>query len=374
MIDREFIASLSCPFCRSRIVPRLARPNAGDRIEHGTVTCSCYEYPIVDGILVLRQLSGPADTVDQAIVRLHEGDVDGARAHLAATASMVPSTAVTSSDTTPRLRHPLAMVRRLVGRRGAGDGKHREIETNGRPLRAALDHARPGAFADYLFQRYANPSFAASIPMMSLIELAEAPQADRRESVVLDLACGIGHSTAMIRTLFPALTLVAADPDFVNLQLLRRHFVADAVCVCLDAEAPLPFADDQLDAVFCLDAFHYIRGKWALGRELDRVVRDQGVWIRPHLHNAAVPNISPGIPLRPADYLRMLDFTDPVLLDESSVLEQFMTDHVLDLTRRSSASDLAGVANLTMYATRRKDAARRFDVGELMLRASQAAA
>lgn len=362
MTGRGFIDQLSCPYCRAALVPELGD---GDPILHGSARCGCYEYPIVDGILVLRQLSGPADTVDLAVVHLRAGDVDAARAHLESAASMVPQAAARAPLLSPATARRLAgSVRRRIGAAGASRAGRPEVPRD--PVWAALERARPPAFAAYLYQRYANPSFIASIPMMALLEVVEGRSRPGGRPTVLDLGCGVGHSTAMMRALFPTLAFVAADPDFVNLRILREHFADDAIAVCLDAELPLPFGDDQFDAMFCLDAFHYIRSKWALSRELDRCVDDAGVWIFPHLHNALVPNISPGIPLAPDDYLRMVDFADGVLLDETVVLDRFVSDHVLDLTAPPDPRELATVADLGLYATRRSDAGRCYDVGSRM--------
>lgn len=363
MIGRDFIDQLSCPYCRAKFTVASVHGSAGDRIEHGTISCDCYEYPIVDGIVVLRQLSGPADSDDPAVAHLRAGDVEAARTRLLVAGSMVPQ------PTVPSRTFSRATVRRLLSgiRRGPPRlGKTGPATEEDAPVRRALASTRPAAFASYLYQRYANPSFLASIPMMGLLETVTPPASGRDRAAVLDLGCGVGHSTAMMRTLFPEIQLVAADPDFVNLQILREHFVGDAVCVCLDAELPLPFGDRQFDAVFCLDAFHYIRSKWALSRELDRCVDDRGVWIFPHLHNALVPNVAAGVPLRPAGYVRMLDFAEPVLLDETAVLDRFGEAHAFDPADGLAPADLAEVANLSMFATKgaRID---RCDIGRRLL-------
>jgi SAM-dependent methyltransferase/uncharacterized protein YbaR (Trm112 family) len=370
-MDIEFLRTLSCPYCRSALEVVSSSSDGSTAIDHGIVRCACYEYPIVDGILVLRQTSGPSDTIDPAVVELRAGSVERARTVLIERASMVPR----SSDREGARRVPSVRATASGLRRRLGTVGHRltrrsrqavSTDEASTPIREDLDRLRPGGFADYLFQRYANPSFVAAVPVMAVLEAIESGEA-RPSATVLDLGCGAGHSTAMMKALFPSLSFVAADPDFVNLHLLRRQFADDATCICIDAELPLPFADRQFDAVFCLDAFHYIRAKWALARELDRVVDETGVWIFPHLHNAAVSNVSPGIPLRAEDYLRMFGSIDSFVLDEATVLRQFIDDHILDLTDVPRVHDLSGAPVFSLVGSRRVDVRRRYDIGRRMI-------
>jgi SAM-dependent methyltransferase len=193
-----------------------------------------------------------------------------------------------------------------------------------------LRRLRPGGFADYLVQRYANPSFVASMALMGLLEDVEQ-RASGNGALVLDLGCGTGHSTAMMQRMFPGLRYVAADPDFVNLQIMRQHFVDDNVMlVCVDAELPLPFADEQFAAVFCLDTFHYIRSKAALGAELGRVMQPGGSWLFAHLHNRAATNPAAGLPLTAEGYRRVLGRADALVLSEEAILHALFVDGTFD--------------------------------------------
>ncbi len=344
-MDATLLTTLTCPYCRAGLDVIDRSPSEGPTIDRGVVRCACYSYPIVDGILVLRQTSPPFDAIDPATVAVEAADVDGARRYLFSAASMVD---------VPRSR-----TRR--------NGSSARWRSGGRipsspPVHDDLVRLRPRGYAEYLYYRYANPSFVAALPLMAVLD-GLRPSADRTVPSVLDLACGVGHSTAMLRSLFPSSRYVAVDPDFVNLYLLRRHFVPNAVCICLDADLPLPFADDEFDAVFCLDAFHYIRSKWALAHELDRVVATGGVWLLPHLHNAAMTNVSPGIPLPADDYLRLFDFLDVALLDESRVLDGFFDRQPLELTPSIGREIARTSPVVSMIGSRRPEVWRTYDIG-----------
>ena len=345
-----FVGTLTCPYCRSHLEVLERVPSSGTTFETGIARCSCYEYPIVDGVIVLRQTSGPADTEDPAVAALRRNDVTAARTRLEQAGSMVAT-----DGPAPSRRAELARrVRDVVERRRRGRGPATAIEGD-TALQQDLRAARPRGFADYLYLRYANPSFAAAVPLLAALEVVDAT--DRRPRV-LDLACGIGHSTAMLRALFPEWCIVAMEPDFVNLQLLHRHFDQRALRICADAEVPLPFEDGTFDAVVCLDAFHYIRSKWALAGEMQRVVRDDGVVVLPHLHNAAATNPAPGIPLAGPDYQRLFERLPNVLLDERAVLEQFAEAGRVELPRPGDAWPGAGATAFGLVATKRSDAWR----------------
>lgn len=350
----DALAWMTCPYCRGRLDFESIAPATGD---HGIARCDCYRYPIVDGILVVRQLSGRSDTVDPAVEALSAGNVDAARALLRRHASMVGRVA----DST-RLERAMSAVRwatraaneSVARRRGHGQiASHTDRRGGSAPVRDALEAARPGGFAAYLFQRYANPSFAAALPALAAL----GPIADRevRPPRVLDLACGAGHSTFALTALFPGADIIAVDPDFVNLELLQQHFAPGAVCVCADAELPLPFDDDVLDAAVCLDAFHYIRSKWALSRELDRIINTEGIVVLPHLHNALVGNVAPGIPLAPQGYLRMFAGLEARIYSEATLLDRAVDERILDLSTMQSPESVVSAPNLTLFASRRDD-------------------
>jgi SAM-dependent methyltransferase len=167
---------------------------------------------------------------------------------------------------------------------------------------------------------------------------------------VLDLACGAGHSSFLMRQLFPGLSVFSVDHDFVSLYLSKRFLSPQSVHLCLDAEAPSPFPDGYFDAVFCLDAFHYLRPKRAIVTELRRVATRDALWLFPHLHNALQPNITAGVPLPPEAYLRCFDGLAARLFDETQILQQLCTEHTLDLQVQPPASALEAAPTLVLVA------------------------
>ena len=364
--DPAFIRRLRCPYCGDALEPEGEPPAAP--IEWGVIRCGCYRYPVLGGIPVLRQLAGPSERHDPLVSALeHEGRA--AALHLAlAASSMVWAAGNRWSRLTDVARQrPVArgraMAHLLPGR------ALRRLAQADLPLREALTLIRPSLYAQYLFHRYANPSFLASVGPALLLGSFCRQSSDSPTPTVLDLGCGIGHSSFLLRALFPAVSVIATDHDFVNLFLARRYIAGDTTFVCVDADAPLPFATDEFDGIHCLDAFHYFRSKRALARELARVARPGAAWVFPHLHNAAGENFSPGTPLTLAGYRRCFDFLTTRILPESDVLRQFVNHRAIDLTPEGSpfSSDIPA---FTMFGSRDPRFFRRYQSLDAPLMAS----
>jgi hypothetical protein len=153
-----------------------------------------------------------------------------------------------------------------------------------------------------------------------------------------------------MRLLNPALSIVSADQDFVNLYLARRYLVPDGMHLCIDAQVPSPFPDRFFDAVYCQDAFHYFRSKSAAVEELKRVAVADALWVFPHLHNRLCHNFVPGLPLSPQDYMQCFDLPGAGLFSESEMLRALVVDRVVDLREPPAVASLNGVPNLTLIA------------------------
>jgi SAM-dependent methyltransferase len=295
----------------------------------------------------LRQQSGPADTRDARVEHLQAGEFDAAREAAMQVGTPPPATRL-------GLRAPVAEAKRSIagatGHRGGAADRHKRADEP--TFEAMLQRWRPGLYGQYLYHRYANNSFHASIPLLLLLGDLGTRQPPSR---VLELTCGIGHSAFLMGATFPHLDVVATDHDFTNLWIARNFFAPNARLVCLDAEVPLPFRTGTFSAVFCLDGFHYVRSKVALGSEAARVATDDALFLFPHLHNANQRNVHAGIPLTPAGYRRCFDAIPCELFDEATVLRGFVSRGELSLDQPDPAKRLEQAQSLALVATRRTD-------------------
>ncbi len=223
----------------------------------------------------------------------------------------------------------------------------------------ALIATRPRGYADYLFQRFANPSFLAAIPAVIVLgqHCSQSPRAR-----MLEILCGTGHLSAVVTSLCPEVTIIVSDIDFANLMITSRFLVPGTPAICIDVELPLPFADDTFDGLFCVDGLHYVRSKRALLSEVDRVVsKEGGAWVFAHVHNAAGENVSAGSPLDSDGYRKRFAFGEQRLLPEAGILDQVKRDGSLDLTASPENEEVAKSNALTLVGARGGELWRRHE-------------
>lgn len=346
---RTLLTELRCPCCGSglEIAVDLTVSDAG--LQDGTLRCDCYEYPVVQGIPVLRQMSPVSSTANEAVECLRRSDSDSALRWLLSAGSGpgVPP----PNQSLPSASSSVSLLRRLQQRlqaTAAPAGECDILHLEG--FEVILQASRPRGYANYLFHRFANPSFLGAIPL--LIVLGDSYRASPRRRL-LDLLCGIGHSSATVGALCPELQVVMADVDFVNLYIGRRFLRPESAAVCVDVELPLPFSDRSFDSVFCLDGLHYVRSKVALLREVDRIVSEDGAWLFAHMHNANGANINAGAPLAVQGYVRRFAFGQQRVLPETEVLRQFQVEGALDLTVQLPPNVLESSDALTLMGARK---------------------
>lgn len=333
-VSLSFLSTLHCPYCGSGlelVSPPARQSEAQDAgvVQYGILRCGCSQYPVVGGVPIIQHVEG----LQQVVALIETGD------HQRALLQAMNLFRVKWAQRTRwhQVKYHLN-CRRLVSRPDL-------------LFQDAVDLARrPKVFSDYLFHRYANPSFLGAIGPLLLLDCFKDRAVSNQPIRVMDLACGAGHSSFLMRLLHPGLSVVSVDHDFVSLYLAKRFLAPEATHLCLDAEVASPFADDYFDAAFCLDAFHYFHSKMAIVAELKRVLKPEALWLFPHLHNALQHNITAGTPLSPERYLACFDSLDPRLFDETTILQGLSQRHTLDLRAQLTPGELEKSPNLTLIA------------------------
>ncbi len=340
----SIVRELSCPYCAAEYRAEWLKARPG----YGTLHCECGASPVIEGIPWLARgrfgIGSREDlTMDSAVASIQRGDAESALCEALLWSSRSRARRVAALF--KRLGRPAPAFLLRVARRRLREAVLGDTQLT---YSKALAELRNSRYADYLYHRFANPSLLAAIPVMLLLrELAQRRGTPAR---VLEVGGGTGHASFLIRRYFPDLNVVLTDSDFTNLYLARRFIAPTCESICVDAEARLPFADHSIDAVFCQDAFHYMREKADLVQELRRVVKPGGTWLFPHLHNAAAANPAPGIPLAPTGYARLFSFLNPRLFSEANLLRQFHSDQTVDLRQAPPVGELRDSQAVTLVA------------------------
>ncbi len=343
VFPRSLLADMRCPYCASALTVESDLKSTDVGLVSAILRCDCYQYPLVRGIAVLRQLSPVSSNANGAVDALRSGDAEAAHQWLRVHAG-APGVSGTSASTS----------RARESSKGLGRWFRRQteltpIEPKDQNFEDALQAQRPSGYAEYLHQRFANPSFLAALAPLSVLS-ADCTRGKRRR--MLDVLCGIGHSSGFVRALCPEVELIMADVDYVNLHLGSRFLAPGSVALCIDGELPLPFNDASLDALFCLDGLHYIRSKAAFLSEVDRTVAASGAWAFAHMHNASRSNKNAGAPLTEAGYMKRAAFGEIRVLPERQIIEQYRREGVLDLGGQPANTELESSPTLTLFGAR----------------------
>lgn len=207
-------------------------------------------------------------------------------------------------------------------------------------LRAAMQHLKYGAVADYFAYRWSDPTFLSGLCLID----NHLPQRAKR---VFELACGIGQ---FLRE-FDLRNIEAAGADVVFSKLwLARKFVAPhAKLVCFDANYDFPFAGNEFDAAFCHDAFYFLPEKKHAAAELLRAA--DGTVLIGHAHNSEAVNFSSGAAVSTDEYAAM--FGNSTFYDDAELTEALIENRT---PRARSVAELQKTEAVSLAANGRKSA------------------
>jgi uncharacterized protein YbaR (Trm112 family)/SAM-dependent methyltransferase len=313
----ELLDILVCPLCGGPLVlePRAFLEREGDEIVTGRLNCPCYAYPVLGGIPYLRA----GARAEAALCLLEAGAAEKA-------------------------------LFRALGLGAAGQTRFREMARDKRlwTFRNALALLSPEAEGVYFLYRYSDPTFVCGQAVLG------AFGADPRcwSGRVLDVGGGVGHFTGTLCRLAGGRDVLLADGDFWRVWLAKLFLAPGCQPVCCTAHQPLPFVPGAFSLVFCSDAFHFVRSKWLLAGEMQRLLAHDGLILLAHLHNALCENPSPGWPLAPADYRRLFAALPTRLFKESTVLDSLCGRRPLDLSADHADRELEQEPAVLLTATR----------------------
>jgi SAM-dependent methyltransferase len=260
-----------------------------ERIRYGLLACRCFEFPIVDGILLLSLSKGYGGAEEElqpyvplqiaAIKHLQRSDVNGLRTwiarHMPLAAALMEGHfgSYLEFRAASDAQLDLAAVRYLAHYEALGMGPPRQRlrKLAGRVYHCLRGAARPTVGQPLLDDFYTARFFAPRVNALAL-ELEELPLDGR----LLSLCCGNGVYENLLLSLGGQRALVSIDGQFLNLLCTRRFISPGGVYICHDLQFPLPFVDGAFDGVFSSTCLPEIPAQLTFAREAIRATAETG--------------------------------------------------------------------------------------------------
>ena len=320
-MKRELLELMKCPYCGTDFEIEEIYSENEEEIINGYIKCECDIYPILEGILILKN----TPTKEYIIEYLKKGENEKA-------------VALSLMDYT----NDICRVADFIVSKPCGQflkkssfglanyfSKNKYKKYSNRNL-SFCDVLGNGSYEVYLKHRFSSQTFWSLYPFIKLVR--------KKRKRILEVCCGAGHASFVISKYINPDELICVDGEFKSLYLAKKYF-SNAEFINIDANYQLPFKDDIFSSVLMMDAFHYVDARALLAKEFERVLNQEGMLLLLHLHNALVENIAAGKPLSPSTWWGLFDLTVKAL-PEKSIIEDFILRGRLDLSKKYSEEEL----------------------------------
>ena len=342
---RKFLQLLFCPYCGSDFeLEALAEENG--EIITGCLKCECSEFPIISGILILKD-----SPLNKDIIKLiKERKSEEAIAQYLCCENFEK---INSLETTLDLPFPLSLKLRWMEKqiiltlaRAEEKKKCRKIYKNYSDKGISFHELLGTTFYEtYLKHRFSGETLWSLYPFIPLIK--------NKNERILDLCCGVGYTSFILSNYVEPQQLCCADLVFSRLYLAKKYFAPNAQFVCLNADYPLPFKNKSFASILMLDAFNYIRTRALLAREVERLLLTDGLVLLLHIHNSYGFNLGGGTAISPKALVNLFknSYLKTKVIPERNVLTNFVFGDKLDIGKEFSEEELNSSNALILMAT-----------------------
>jgi SAM-dependent methyltransferase len=284
----ELIAKLVCPYCLEKFRLASGAEVKDGRVTYGLLSCPCFDFPIVDSVLMLgltKGLGGAEEHVQPyvplqaaALHYLKSGDVVGLRGWITKNIPLI--SLLWRDDITyteflkarnkrvmPYVIRDLQRASRFdfLGWRGEREVRSdkglllRVLETRlGSAAAAAWRTLKPeGIESDFFYSRFTH----VDAPQMEKLLTSVAV-----DGPILSLCCGHGSFETVAKWRWPNAEIVSVDGQFLNVLAVQKFFNPTGDFICHNLELPFPFQDGAFTGSFsstCLQEIpsraHFVR-------------------------------------------------------------------------------------------------------------------
>jgi len=257
---------LRCPYCEESLTLQKITHRKQDRVVSGVVCCPCDEFPVLDGILILKK---PVNR--QVLMLFRQTRYAGARTMLfdfnrifrRFLISIMPGSFADSLSIVLYKKHIIAKL-----------GYHRIIA----PLLLFSDQR---AWAQYLLRLDTSPE--SSVPETITGLSKKSPR------VIVDVGCGITPYASRIQVQKGA-QLIGIDNNFGLLYLSSLLFPNNRQSfICADLEHGFPLKNDSAGLTFSLNCFTYLYHQKEILRSMLSATQKGGIVFLGDMHARKTP-------------------------------------------------------------------------------------
>ena len=320
-MKQELLEIIKCPYCGTDFeIEEVYSENEGEII-NGYIKCECDTYPILEGILILKN----TPTKECIIEYLKKGEIEKA---VALSLMDYTNDICRVADLIEPKPFGKFFKKGLLSFVNSYSKKiYKKYSDKNLPF---CDVLGKGSFDVYLKHRFSSQTFWSLYPFIKLLR--------KNRKRILDVCCGAGHASFVISKYVNPDELICVDGEFKSLYLAKKYF-SNAEFINIDANYQLPFKDGVFSSVLMMDAFHYVDARALLAKEFERVLNQEGMLLLLHLHNALAENVAAGKPLSPSTWKGLFDI-NVMALPEKSIIEDFVLRDRLDLSKKYSEEEL----------------------------------
>jgi len=336
----EFLKLMKCPYCGSNFkIVEIYEQKKGEII-NGCVRCECNEFPLVDGILNLK-----IDYIKKYLIKLLKKrktkEVLGILLF-----NNIYRTLFSFSLYFKRGYKGLLGKILLILLKAKAKHTYKKYSDKKLSFYDSLDRSLRSSYRDYLKHRFSAETFWSFYPFIPLLK-------QNRERI-LDLGCGVGHTSFVISNHVKPKQLVCADGEFSHLYLAKKYFAPNAEFICLDANYSLPFKDSIFNSILMLDSFHVVNSCNSLANDMRRTILPKGILLILHLPNSLQNNHATFNLLSTSRLINLFKLIPIKPLPKADMVKNFILKNKLDLTKKYSKTQLNSANAISIVGTKNK--------------------
>ena len=360
-MNKFLLGALRCPFCSGKFTVTHGDEQS-DNWEYAVLSCYCERYPVVAGIPIIRKgVLGVKGETTRIVSQFIESGKNQ-EAFLAMAMPPAPASAEFAPAWLQQLPQVKGMgrVRSLVGRVAMSRWTElaQEFLTAGPEGKTAKDYLdlhflfsekKKKDLYYYFIYRFGQPRHLVALSLMTLIESPCKP--------VLDFGCGFGHLTRHLPHRVGNQPIIGADRNFIRLYVAKNILAPEALYVCCDSDASLPFINEFFSVAYLSDMFYVLTNKVICSREIQRVADSDGLIVVADIRNGMVEPQKYQVSMR-VPYHTYGELFDPLphrILANAEILNRYLNKCGPALTRSSEKETLDDEPWFSIVATKREE-------------------